>query len=118
MEAKRERALAVAVGASIAQARTAKGLTQEQVAEALGIGMEAVSRMERGVVMPSLARLAEFSELFDCPMERFVKRGSDRSSDLASLLHDLIAPLKKADRLFVVELVEQTSKYLRTKKDL
>ena len=113
MKAQREKALAKAVGAAISQARTAKGLTQEQVAEALGIGMEAVSRMERGVVMPSLSRLVEFAELFDCPIETLLKRGSDRSSDLASLLHDLIVPLKKADRQFLVEIVGQMAAHLK-----
>ena len=88
-------------------------MTQEQVAEALGIGMEAVSRMERGVVIPSLPRLVEFAELFDCPVETLIKRGSDRSSDLASLLHDLIAPLKKADRQFVVDMVGQVAIHLK-----
>lgn len=116
MDTKRARALAVAVGSAISQTRVEQGLTQEQVAEALGIGMEAVSRMERGVVMPSLVRLVEFADLFNCSIERFTKRGSGRSADLALLLHDLISPLRKADRLFVVELVERTCGHLSAKK--
>ena len=35
------------IGRTLAQRREAKGLTQDQVAEALHIGTEAVSRMER-----------------------------------------------------------------------
>lgn len=40
-------ALAKAVGRAIAYQRQQRGMTQEEVAERLQIGMEAVSRMER-----------------------------------------------------------------------
>ena len=53
--------LAQSVGKAIARQRLQSGLTQEAVAEHLGIGMEAVSRMERGVVVPTIARLAELA---------------------------------------------------------
>ncbi|WP_163571098.1 helix-turn-helix domain-containing protein, partial [Klebsiella pneumoniae] len=56
--------LADMVGRAIARNRIASNLTQEQVAERLGIGNEAVSRMERGVVMPTVARLAELADIF------------------------------------------------------
>lgn len=42
-------ALAKAVGRAIAYQRQQRGMTQEEVAERLQIGMEAVSRMERGL---------------------------------------------------------------------
>ena len=116
MESKREKALASAVGAAIAQERIRADLTQDQVAEALGIGPEAISRIERGVVLPSIARLVDFAELFSCPVERFVKRGSDLATDHASLIQELIGPLKKGDRQFVVDLVERTCAHLGTKR--
>jgi transcriptional regulator with XRE-family HTH domain len=37
-----------------------------KVAEHLSIGLEAVSRMERGLVVPTIVRLAELAQLFDC----------------------------------------------------
>jgi transcriptional regulator with XRE-family HTH domain len=54
-------ALALSVGKAIAARRQDAGLTQEQVAEQLKIGNEAVSRMERGLVMPTVARLLELA---------------------------------------------------------
>ena len=38
------------LGKSIAKARIAQDMTQEAVAEKLGIGNEAMSRIERGIV--------------------------------------------------------------------
>jgi DNA-binding XRE family transcriptional regulator len=63
---KKVDALAVSVGKAIAARRQDAGLTQEQVAEQLKIGNEAVSRMERGLVMPTVARLLELADLFNC----------------------------------------------------
>lgn len=45
------------IGQCIAKRRLAANLTQDQVAEKLGIGYEAVSRMERGKSIPTVIRL-------------------------------------------------------------
>jgi transcriptional regulator with XRE-family HTH domain len=54
MSKPEETNLAKIVGLAIARQRMLRGLTQEQVAEQLGIGGEAVSRIERGIVMPNI----------------------------------------------------------------
>ncbi|WP_233139473.1 helix-turn-helix domain-containing protein [Aggregatibacter actinomycetemcomitans] len=50
------------IGKAIAKQRQQSGYTQEQVAEMLEIGNEAVSRMERGLIMPNVMRLIELAE--------------------------------------------------------
>lgn len=47
------------IGARIAEARRARGLTQHELAEQMGISFQAVSGWERGVSMPDIARLPE-----------------------------------------------------------
>ena len=61
-----EAELAKTVGASIASRRTMARMSQENLAEELGIGLQAVSRLERGAVTPSLARLYELAAIFKC----------------------------------------------------
>ena len=78
-----EQQLAKAVGAAISKVRAQCGMTQDQAAEALEIGPEAISRMERGVVVPSLARLVEFAELFKCPVETFFNKATGLTDDNA-----------------------------------
>jgi transcriptional regulator with XRE-family HTH domain len=46
--------LAVVMGNAARQARRARKLTQQQVAERLGVSVEFYSRMERGLAHPSL----------------------------------------------------------------
>jgi transcriptional regulator with XRE-family HTH domain len=107
--------LARSVGAAIAMTRTQAGLTQDDVAEALQIGPEAVSRMERGVVLPSLVRLVEFADLFKCPVEHFFNKSTGLTNDNATAIAALIEPLKRTDRQFVLDLLERTCAHLSNK---
>lgn len=99
--------LAVVIGRAIAKHRVVSGFTQEQVAEALGIGNEAVSRMERGLVMPTVARLVELADLFECNAADLLTEVSSRTSDQAKYVTQLLAKLGGNDRTMVVEIVER-----------
>ncbi len=99
--------LALVIGRAIAKHRVASGYTQEQVAEALGIGNEAVSRMERGIVMPTVARLVELAEIFECDASDLLTESSSRTSDQAKHVGQLLAKLNGHDRTMVIEIVER-----------
>lgn len=101
--------LAQVVGRAIARNRIAAGLTQEQVAEQLGIGNEAVSRIERGLVMPNVARLMELADTFDCDIADLLTEVSSRSSDQAKHLARLLSGVGAKDREMIVEIVERLS---------
>ncbi len=53
----------------IASARIAAGLTQAQLAKAVGCKPLAVSRWERGEFSPNASALQRLSEVLSCPME-------------------------------------------------
>ncbi|MDN7845968.1 helix-turn-helix transcriptional regulator [Burkholderia multivorans] len=101
--------LAVAVGKAIAKQRIASGLTQEKVAEQLGIGLEAVSRMERGAVIPTVVRLFELADIFACDAADLLTESSSRSSDQASRLDRLLSRLSTGDRAMLLEVFERLS---------
>ncbi|CAJ2963853.1 putative DNA-binding protein [Burkholderia pseudomallei] len=101
--------LAVVVGRAIAKQRMACNLTQENVAERLGIGLEAVSRMERGVVIPTVMRLFELADIFQCDAADLLTEASSRSSDQASHLNRLLSRLSIADRTMLLEVFERLS---------
>lgn len=84
--------MAIRVGKAIAQRRCEANLTQEQVAEGLGIGTEAVSRMERGAAMPTVARLVRLAEILSCGADDLLMDGSNRASDQAKLIAELPSP--------------------------
>ncbi|WP_420958391.1 helix-turn-helix domain-containing protein [Burkholderia gladioli] len=101
--------LAVAVGKAIAKQRIASGMTQEDVAEQLGIGLEAVSRMERGVAIPTVVRLFELADIFACDAADLLTEASNRSSDQASHLNRLLSRLSSGDRTMLLEVFERLS---------
>ncbi|RZN98595.1 XRE family transcriptional regulator [Pseudomonas moorei] len=97
--------LAELVGQAIARQRLRCQLSQEQIAERLGIGSEAVSRIERGVVMPNVERLVELATIFGCETADLLTEGSSRPEDQARKLYDLLSPLALDDRALVMDMV-------------
>ena len=94
------------VGQAIARQRVRCKLSQEQVAERLGIGSEAVSRIERGIVMPNVERLVELANVFGCQTADLLTEGSSRPEDQARRLYDLLSTLDTSDRTLVMGMVE------------
>nr|WP_256345042.1 helix-turn-helix transcriptional regulator [Pseudomonas gingeri] len=104
--------MAGVVGRAIAKQRIRSGLTQEEVAERLGIGNEAVSRIERGIVIPNIERLLAFAGIFDCEAAELLTEVSSRPDDQASRISRLLTPLSQDDRQLILDLVERLAERL------
>lgn len=65
----------------LAGLRKAKGLTQQEIAEALHVSRQAVSRWEVGTAAPSLDNLAYLSRLYGVPLDDFMKEETDELSE-------------------------------------
>jgi transcriptional regulator with XRE-family HTH domain len=101
------------IGRTLAHRRDVRGLTQEQVAEILQIGTEAVSRMERGITMPTVQRLVELAEIYQCGIDELLIASSTRTSDQAELISQVLQTLPEADRAMVVEVVQKIAERLK-----
>jgi transcriptional regulator with XRE-family HTH domain len=112
MSKPEETNLAKIVGLAIARQRMLRGLTQEQVAEQLGIGGEAVSRIERGIVMPNIERLMQFAEIFGCEAADLLTQASRRPEDQAVRISQMLNELTSADRQLVLEMIERLTQRL------
>lgn len=97
------------LGITIATYRQEKALTQEQLAEILGIGNEAISRIERGVAMPSLIRLIEIANVFHCSVADLIIRQSSSQKDELGYIASLLDGLSQPDRAFLIEIIEKLS---------
>lgn len=104
-----ERRLAKIIGAAISKRRKLAGFTQDEVAERLDIGKQAISRIERGAVIPTVTRLVSFAEIFSCPVEVLLVESSNRTDDQGKLLAEIITNLPEAKRLAVVDIVRRIS---------
>lgn len=68
MDKQELRHVARLFGERIAAKRKEKGITQEALAEKLGISQESLCRMEKGLISPRFERLLDFSKALDCPI--------------------------------------------------
>jgi len=103
------------IGRMIAKHRSERNLTQEEVAERLGIGSEAVSRLERGVVELSVVKLMQLADIFDCRMDELLTESSNRPNDQGQVIAGLLNGLKESDRAFILATVKQLVAHLANK---
>ena len=104
------------LGKTIARRRKAAGYTQDEVAERLGIGKEAFSRIERGIAGASVYRLFELADMFECGIESFLIEGSRRVTEQVELIDRHISGLSMADRQLMVQIVERLARRFRDVK--
>lgn len=109
MPSTSNKALSEQIGKAIAMRRSQSGLTQEQVAERLGIGTEAVSRLERGVAMITVVRLFELAEMFGCETADLLTTTSPHLDDQARHLSQILSALSQTDRQLLLGVIEKLS---------
>ncbi len=108
-----QKRLADSIGRAIAKQRVRSQLTQEEVAERLGVGNEAVSRIERGRVIPNIVRLIELAEIFNCEAAELLGQASFHIDDQSSRMKQLLAPLNQSDRTLIIDVVENLTTRLK-----
>ncbi|WP_028357619.1 helix-turn-helix domain-containing protein [Brackiella oedipodis] len=100
------------LGQTIASYRQSSGLTQAEVAEKLGLGNDAVSRLERGQTDPSLRRLFEIAELFNCEVADLLTNASLRLQDQTRQVANLLSLLdSEAERTEVIGILKEIIKF-------
>lgn len=98
--------LAKKIGRFIAENRSKVGLTQSEAAEKLGIGYEALSRIERGKSIPTVLRLFELADIFECGVDELLMGVSHRPIDQSSEIARMLSELSLDDRQIVIETVK------------
>lgn len=103
--------LATKIGTMIAKKRKASHLTQAELAERLEISVDAMSKMERGLIMPSVSRLNTLAEILNCETSEFLVESSPVLSDQTKRLAKLLSQLSEAERERFIQIAEQMVKW-------
>lgn len=90
---------------NISELRKANSMTQEQLAEALGVTFASVSKWERGVATPELNLIAEMADLFGVSLDALVgfKVQNGSADAFEQRIHDLQREKRSEDSLIVAE---------------
>lgn len=96
------------IGNQIKQLRRRRGITQEAMAQELGVTAQAVSKWERGVATPDIALLPDISAFFGVTIDELFALSDDtRMERIQNMLWD--------ERYFDPAEVEDTRKFLLDK---
>ncbi|MGF6642457.1 helix-turn-helix domain-containing protein [Paraburkholderia sp. GAS82] len=106
-------ALAKRVGAAIAFHRKQAGFTQIRVADSLGLEKETVSRIENGVISPTLNRLAQFADLFRCPVSALFGEYRGKPIEDAAEIAEALSGLSLEDRRVILRIVADIASMAR-----
>jgi transcriptional regulator with XRE-family HTH domain len=66
------------ISPTLTEARKAANLTQEQVAERMGVQKHTVSKLENNKNSPTVATLKRYAEALGCSLKIQVVKGADR----------------------------------------
>lgn len=64
--------------------RVERGLTQAELARAVGVSRQTVSRWERGFIVPSAANLISLSRLYGVPLDELMNGEPDEEEETAA----------------------------------
>ncbi len=87
------------IGTQIARLRKECGVTQERLAASVNVATETISRLERGVSMPSLITLGKISHALHSPLKDFFdfEYPTSKGDAFENEIDKLIAFLKTRD---------------------
>jgi transcriptional regulator with XRE-family HTH domain len=106
-------ALGARIGRKIKGARTQLGMTQGQLAEALGIENVTMSRIETGSQLPSLDRLQHLAEILHVPLQALLAEGEE-GSETSKVVTELMEGLPERERKFLLDFVMNYARHWKT----
>lgn len=99
--------ISVAVGKAIAERRKIARLTQQKIAEALGVEKETISRLESGETAQTVDRLAALSKVLGCSVRDFFEEEKRDANKRVAAIEHMIAPLSEEKQERVVRCVAE-----------
>ena len=110
---ERSNSLAQKVGQAICLRRKTLAMSQEELAEKVGIGQQSLSRMEQGKIAPKFERLQLFADALDCRVIDLFSAPEASADSCAESLTVLLRPLSEEQRAFVHQHTTQLVHFLR-----
>lgn len=99
----------IRLGEKLREMRRSKGLTQEQVAEMVGVSPQAVSRWENDTAYPDVVMLAGLAMLYDTTADALMGMHELRNENALKEIHTEVLELVKAKRWNAAEKVLRDS---------
>ena len=102
-------------GVIVSEKRNLLGMSQEILAERVGISQESLSRMEKGFIAPRFERLQLFADALNCSISDLFRKQSE-PSERAVMIERLISPLSDCEQKEIVEVVAKVVKLITERR--
>lgn len=101
----------IKIGSFLKLLRKEKNLTQEQLAEQLGVSNRTVSRWENGNNMPDISLLSEIAEFYDVSIPELIygERKSENMREEAKEVAETMSDYAKAEKETLVKSIRNMS---------
>jgi transcriptional regulator with XRE-family HTH domain len=96
------------IGNNIAVLRKKKGITQEELANELGVSAQAVSKWENNSSCPDVSLLTKIADYFGVSVDALLRAQEDDIVDLAEEKEDNVKPDDKKN--IVIKIMQQNGK--------
>lgn len=96
------------IGNNIAVLRKKKGITQEELANELGVSAQAVSKWENNSSCPDVSLLTKIADYFGVSVDALLRTQEDDIADLAEEKEDNVKPDDKKN--IVIKIMQQNGK--------
>lgn len=108
-----EHTLTTQLGKNIRARRKQLGLTQEQLAEQIGVGHQALSRIEHGKMAPKMDRLPSLAKSLRCSVSDLFREDDERNISYAKRIEELLNGLSTEKKEFIVSHISSLSYILK-----
>ena len=98
------------IGERIKKTRKLNGITQDVLAEKLGVSIGYVSQVERGITKISLDLLGAISSILDCDIAGLITESATNSSEYME--SELLGEIRKLDgkkKKYILEIIRLTN---------
>ncbi len=117
------KALTAIVGKNVQTLRKRMGLTQAGLAEILGIGQQAMSRMERGGIAPKFERLQDIASALNCRVTDLFHSetqqhhcGEDYYDEKSLRLLEIIREFDHEEKDAAIRIMEEMARILKKRR--
>jgi transcriptional regulator with XRE-family HTH domain len=114
MEKKIQKPVMASFGAIISERRGLLGISQEALAERVGISQESLSRMEKGFIAPRFERLQQFADALDCSIPDLFRMQSG-ASERALMIEQIISSVSDCEQRAIIEIVAKITALMSAK---
>lgn len=108
----------VKFGAFVQKHRKAKGYTQQELAEKLGITLKSVSYIECGLTYPSQENIFKISEILEMSLDEYIF-SCTRFNDMLDMgeINGMLNELSSDDQELVINIVKAACESIRNRNE-